>query len=135
MKIEKLLLLVAMIATAEAFLSPIIKAVPAFGKFKRISSNQEGTSRLVTDMVRVGYGGKAASSAEEDLALTIKIIQGHVEDDAQDLPLESQTGHEASNKRTKVKQLAKDIGKNLKDQASNVSKKVKTNVSSFVVGA
>lgn len=139
---QSLLLLAAMLANATAFMSTIIKAIPAsIETVKKVTPimtyQQKRKSELVAQMA-LGYGGKPASSAEEDLALTIDIIKKHAESDVpkpKSSPKAVATKQEQEEETAPKKSLAKDIGKKMKNKASNVTKRVKTNVSNFVVGA
>jgi hypothetical protein len=138
---QSLLLLAAMLANATAFMSTIIKAIPSIETVKKVTPimtyQQKRKSELVAQMA-LGYGGKPASSAEEDLALTIDIIKKHAESDVpkpKSSPKAVATKQEQEEETAPKKSLAKDIGKKMKNKASNVTKRVKTNVSNFVVGA
>ena len=102
---------------------------------------QKRKPELVVQM-KLGYGGKPASSQEEDLALTVEIIKKHSEIESPkasrtETPLATKQEEQEPvlKKRTKAKHLAKGFGKNLKEKATSVTKNVKTNVSSFVAGA
>lgn len=127
---QSLLLLAAMLANATAFMSTIIRAIPAsIETVKKVTPimtyQQKRKSELVAQMA-LGYGGKPASSAEEDLALTIDIIKKHADSD---LPKPKSSPKTVATKQEveeeeggPKKSLAKDIGNKMKNKASGGSR-------------